>query len=544
MADNKLILEDNNLSNHKQSFLKGAMILTAATFVVKFINIFFSVPLANFLGDEGMGHFYTAYDIFIFFNLLATTGTPVAVSRMVSMAYANGRKRQADKIFNVAFALFACIGIVGCTIMIVFSKQFSILFTKEDRTWCAIAALAPMLFFMCLTSCVRGYFQGRSNMLPTAISQVLESFIKLIIGTALAFWLFEKTGLPELGATGAIVGVSVGSLCAMIFIILRYLKEKRRMDYDPEEQAVSSTRSILKDIATFAVPVMLGSVFLNALDLVDSAIMMHQLQNTAGFAYEEAMAMKGWLGNARKYFDLPNAIIVPISTTVLPLLSGAVAKKDDGGIREISTLTIRLTLMFAFPCAMGLLVFAQPICELLLFNQPIYAQNTAPLLAMMAPAVVSASLLYITNSMIHAVGEVYKPIINMAIGTVVRIAIVYVLCGIPEIAAMGSAIATLVSYYIIIVLNMHSLHKLLPQTPGVLKMSVRPLIASIIMAVVAVPFYMLLTIWISPKLAVIPAVLVAVVVYAIAAVLTKVVTREEVVHLPKGQKIADILHIK
>ena len=532
------------MSNQKKSFLKGAMILTAATFIVKFINIFFSVPLANFLGDEGMGHFYTAYDIFIFFNLLATTGTPVAVSRMVSMAYANGRKKQADKIFNVAFILFACIGIVGSLIMIIFSKQFSVLFTKEDRTWCAIAALAPMLFFMCLTSCVRGYFQGRSNMLPTAVSQILESVIKLFVGTALALWLFNTTGLPELGATGAIIGVSVGSLFAMIFILLRYKREKARLDYDPEESPVSSTRSILKDIATFAVPVMLGSVFLNALDLVDAAIMMHRLQNTAGFAYEEAMGMKGWLGNARKYFDLPNALIVPISTTVLPMLSGVVAKKDKAGIREISMLTMRLTLMFALPCAMGLLIFASPICELLLFNQPVYAKNTAPLLAVMAPAVVAASLLYITNSMIHAVGEVYKPIRNMAIGTIARIGIVYVLCGMREVAAMGSAIATLVSYFIIIVLNMHSLHKLLPQTPNVLKMSVLPLIASAIMAAVSLPVYWLLTLWVSPKLAVLPAILVAAAAYLAAAIMTKVITKEDVEHLPKGHKIAKLLRLK
>ena len=146
--------------------------------------------------------------------------------------------------------------------------------------------------------------------------------------------------------------------------------------------------------------------------------------------------------------------------------------------------------------------------------------------------------------MIHAVGEVYKPIINMAIGTVVRIAIVYVLCGIPEVAAMGSAIATLVSYYIIIVLNMHTLHKLLPQTPGVLKMAVRPLLASVIMAVISLPLYLLLTMWISPKIAVIPAIIAAVAVYAVAAVLTKVVTREEVVHLPKGERIANLLRLK
>ena len=93
-----------------QSFLKGTAILTAATFIVKFINIFFSIPLANFLDDEGMGHFNTAYDIFVFFSVLASSGTPVAISRLVSVAYAQNRKREADRIFRVAFTLFSGIG--------------------------------------------------------------------------------------------------------------------------------------------------------------------------------------------------------------------------------------------------------------------------------------------------------------------------------------------------------------------------------------------------------------------------------------------------
>ena len=181
-----------------QSFLKGTAILTAATFIVKFINIFFSIPLANFLDDEGMGHFNTAYDIFIFFSVLASSGTPVAISRMVSVAYAQGRKRQADKIFRVAFVLFSCIGLLGSIVMAAFSRQFAIMMNQNDRSMFAIAALAPMSFFMALSSCLRGYFQGRSNMTPTAVSQVLESFIKLFVGIALALYLMKTTGLPEL----------------------------------------------------------------------------------------------------------------------------------------------------------------------------------------------------------------------------------------------------------------------------------------------------------------------------------------------------------
>ncbi len=533
------------MSEHKgQSFLKSTVILTAATFVVKFINIFFSVPLSNFLGGEGMGHFYTAYDIFVFFSVLASSGTPVAISRMVSMAYAQGRKRQADKIFRVSFLLFSTIGLVGCVAMIVFSRQLSVLMTQGERSMYAIAALAPMVLFMSLSSCLRGYFQGRSNMTPTAVSQVLESVVKLFVGIGLALYFLNTTGLPELGAAGAIVGVSVGSFFAVLYILIYYFRNSRETRYAVKEPPVSSTKQILRDICVFAVPVIVGSAFLSLLDLVDSSIMMYRLQGAAGIAENTALAMKGWLGNARKYFDLPNAVIVPISTTVLPLLSGVIAKKDKAGIRRTSAMALRMTLMVAVPAAVGLCVFSNPICELLLYNQPEDAAGTAPLLMLMAPAVITASLLYTTNSMIQAVGKAYVPVANMAIGTVVRIVIVYLLCGIPEINVNGSAIGTLVSYFVMIVLNVMAMHRMLPGVPSVVGMAIRPLLASAIMVAVSLPVYWLLTLWVSAKVAIIPVILLAIFVYVLAAVFTKAITREEILHMPKGEKIAAVLHLK
>ena len=485
-----------------------------------------------------------AYDIFIFFSVLASSGTPVAISRMVSVAYAQGRKRQADKIFRVAFVLFSCIGLLGSIVMAAFSRQFAIMMNQNDRSMFAIAALAPMSFFMALSSCLRGYFQGRSNMTPTAVSQVLESFIKLFVGIALALYLMKTTGLPELGAAGAILGVSIGSFFAVLYILIYYFRKKRQIEYAPDEPTVSSTKSILRDILTFAVPVIVGSTFLSALDIVDSAVMMHRLQNAAGISENAAIAMKGWLGMARKYFDLPNAVIVPISTSVLPMLAGVIAKRDRDGTRSVSTLGLRMTLMVAIPAAVGLCVFSRPICDLLLFSKPDFAANTAPLLMIMAPAVVMASLVYTTNSMIQAVGKVHVPVINMIVGTVVRIGVVYVLCGIPKINVLGSAIGTFISYFIMIALNLFALHRMLPEMPGVLRMSVRPLLAALIMAAVSLPVYWLLVQVISGKIAVIVAIVAAVVVYVVAAVLTKAITREEIVHLPKGEKIAALLRLK
>ena len=161
-----------------------------------------------------------------------------------------------------------------------------------------------------------------------------------------------------------------------------------------------------------------------------------------------------------------------------------------------------------------------------------------------APAVITASLLYTTNSMIQAVGKVYVPVINMIVGTVVRIGVVYVLCGIPEINAMGSAVGTFVSYLVMIILNLIALHRMLPEIPSVVRMGIRPLLASVIMGAVSYPVYLLLTRFMSEKFAIIPVILLAILVYLVAAVFTKAITREEIVQLPKGEKLADKLHLK
>lgn len=181
-----------------QSFLKGTAILTAATFIVKFINIFFSIPLANFLDDEGMGHFNTAYDIFVFFSVLASSGTPVAI-RVLS-AWRMHRTASAKRIKFSAWHSHCSPASVlsAASSWRCFPGQFAMLMNQNDRSMYAIAALAPMCFFMSLSSCLRGYFQGRSNMTPTAVSQVLESLIKLFVGIALALYFLKTTGCRSL----------------------------------------------------------------------------------------------------------------------------------------------------------------------------------------------------------------------------------------------------------------------------------------------------------------------------------------------------------
>lgn len=235
-------------------------------------------------------------------------------------------------------------------------------------------------------------------MVPTAVSGVLESGIKLFVGIALALFFLQTTGLPELGAAGAIVGVSVGSFFALLYILIYFFKVARRQSTWCGGPRLEHKRN-LHDILVFAVPVVVGS-------------RVSEFPRPCGLERDDVPAQDaaekrrdhgdddGRL--ARQRAEVFQACRGPRCSlaAVLPLLSGAIARKDHKGIRETSTLALRMTLMVAIPAARRLCVFSGPICDLLLYSQPEDAAGTAPLL-MQSPAVTTASLLYTTNSMIR-----------------------------------------------------------------------------------------------------------------------------------------------
>ena len=194
----------------KQSFVAGAAILSASTLLVKILGLLFSIPLANVIDDRAMSYFYTAYDIFGVFLVLSTAGLPVAVSRMVGTAYAQGRQKEADRVFSVAFWLFFTIGLLGCLAMF-FGAVPIAEFSGNPRADKAVMALAPTMFFISIMSALRGYFQGRSNMVPTAVSQIIEATTKVFIGVGLAAFIISRYQDDAWAAVGAITGVSISA---------------------------------------------------------------------------------------------------------------------------------------------------------------------------------------------------------------------------------------------------------------------------------------------------------------------------------------------
>lgn len=260
----------------KQSFLHGALILTAAAVIVKIIGALFKIPLTIILGGEGSAHFYTAYDIFGPVSAIAVAGLPVAVSKLIAESAALGRYRDVKKTGKIALMLFCVTGGLGFLVTFLLAKPFAQSVGNPEGAY-AVMAISPAVLFLCLMSAYRGYFEGLRNMYPTALSQITEAVFKLIAGYGIAVLVinkgmteFEKAGtvfgtacqtaeqakamvLPY-GAAGAVLGVTVSTACGFCFLLLTRLKNggiaKKDLEASP---CAKSGREIIKSLVKTAV---------------------------------------------------------------------------------------------------------------------------------------------------------------------------------------------------------------------------------------------------------------------------------------------------
>ncbi len=527
----------------KQGFLGGALVLAVATALVKVIGAIFTIPLANLLGSEGMGYFYVSYDIYSVLLIVSTAGLPVAVSRMISDAETRGRHLEVRKIFSVASVAFITLGSLGFLVMFFGAQQLANLMSNPNAAL-PVQMLAPAVLFVSIMSSFRGYFQGRRNMIPTAVSQVIEALCKLLVGFGLA-WYFVSIGLDlRWGAAGAIVGVTLGTVLGAGYLFFVKWRDRRTALPEGGDPSCRSGRELLGTLLRIAIPVTLGASVLSIVNFIDSALVLGQLQNSAGLSYEAANSLYGIYGNARKLFNFPSSFIVPFTVSVIPALTAAIARRDQKGIGDTLGTSLRVTSLLAMPAGLGIFVLAEPIMNLVYFNQPDQWQTGGTLLSILGFAVILNCLVLMTNAILQAFGRVNIPVITMAIGGGVKILVNYILVGTPEINIYGAPIGTCLCFGTIAVLNLICILRQLPSRKGMGMVFLKPLLASVIMAGVAWGGYRLLAAVLPGKLAVLGAIALAVVCYLVLVILLRAITKEDLELIPKGDKIARLLHIR
>ena len=526
----------------KQNFLQGTALLAMSTAIVKVIGAVYKIPLNAIIGEQGFGYFNTAYEIYAVLLMISTAGLPVAMSRMISAASAQGRYGQVRRIYTTARAIFLGLGITGSLLMTVFCRQLAA-FQNQPDAWAAIGCLGPCVLLICVMSTFRGYFQGQSNMIPTSVSQVIEAIVKLIVGMVAALALLKLTSQVSLAAGGAILGVTASCLVSAFYLYNCFRKAYKVLPADDEP--VDSFGTTAKALLAIAIPITIGSAGLQMLTMLETKIYMGRLL-ALGYSQLEADTMRGIYGMTQTIFNMPCSFIPAITISIIPAITARLTVKDDAGAKATEESAARVTGLICMPCAIGLAVVAEPVTALLGGYEGANLALAAKLMTVLGLCIMFNAVVLLTNAMMQAHGHVNVPVINMFVGGFAKLAIVYMLTGNPNINILGTPIGTAACYLIITVLNLISMKRCVPEPPAILRNLARPFLAAAVMGVFAWGAWFVLKTVVGVTsnliLCALP-VMVGVVVYCIAVVALRCITREDCLLLPKGAKIAKLLHL-
>lgn len=535
-------IRDMKTKNTSKLFFSGVIVLTVTNLIVKAIGLMFKIPMNHIVGDEGMGYYNSAYTFYTYLYMVSTAGLPTAISIMISDSRAKRQLKQAKSIYRIAMTVFCIIGVVSMLIMFFGSGLMSKAIGAENTKY-SIMAIAPTLFFICIASALRGYFQGYQQMVPTAISQFLEAACKLGIGIVFAKYAISQGYEIYIVAAYATVGLTSGALLSMLFMMFSKLLFKEQQ-YDAEyiaqgeDDSVLPKKTLLKKLILIALPITISASVMSLTNLIDAAIVQRLLQST-GLSQVAATELYGnYTSLAVPMFNLPPVLIYPISYSIVPLLTAAKQRGGRERCRIVSESSMRIAMLVGIPCGLGLSALSEPILSL--FYKQESVKLAYPLLSILGPSTAFICILSVTNAILQSAGYERKPLISMLCGACVKIVTNFFL--IQYIGMKGTPVSTFLCYLTVTILNIHFIHKYVGIMPKLSGLFVKPFAAGAVCAASAFFVNRLLAAHISSKIAVIAAILAACVVYLAMLFILRAVDGEDIKLLPKGQKIYAIMH--
>ena len=539
----------------QNSFFGGAAILAAGILIVKLIGMFYKIPLINIIGEAGAADFNNAYNIYAVLLTVSTAGLPVAVSKLVSEANALNRRNQVRRTFRLALVLFLTLGLISFLVMF-FRADALAGMMNDSKAAAGIRALAPAVVCVGCLAALRGYSQGHSNMAPTSVSQIIEALCKLVVGLGLAFWLVKQGKDPDVAAAGAITGVTVGTVVALIYMVLDFFLSRGREDTHGTDRP-DSAGSILANILKIAVPITLSSSMVGIVTVIDSSLVQGQLQSALDLTEKASRTLYGNYSGALNIYNLPTSLMAAITASVIPAVSAALARRDRRGAARITGSALRITALLSFPMGVGLFVLGTPIIRLLF--PKLNVAVAGPLLSTLGIATPFVCMVLVCNSVLQAHGFINLPVIVMVLGGIVKIVNNYNLVGAIGIA--GAPVGNILCFGLALVLDLVVITRVIPNRPRLLPIFVKPAIASGIMGGAAWAVYGLLSRILSSEqvdqagqtvravsrmgnaAGIFLAIAVAGVVYLVLVIALRAISRDDLALMPKGDKLARLLRL-
>lgn len=533
------------------NFIIQGSILAIAGIIVRLIGMLYRIPLANYIGDEGNGYYSAAYNIYSIMLILSSYSLPVAVSKMVSARLARGQYRNARKILRAALFYATIVGGVGFCALWFGSGFFAEHVIKMPYSAYALKVLAPTVWIMAYLGVLRGFFQGHSTMVPTAVSQIFEQIVNAVISLLAAKSLFDlgvKSNLVygsteysyAFGAAGGALGTGAGALTALILFVGLYLmyhpKMKRRIR---KEQGTSaeSYGMITSTLFLTVVPIIVSSSLYNSSTVIDN-VLFGQIMTGLGEAKQIASQWGIYSGKYHLLFNIPVAVANSLSSSLIPALSRAVAEKDRKQTLNRIASAIRFSMIIAIPSAVGLAVLAAPISNLLFPGR-----DNTDLIKMTcygSSAVVVYSLSTVTNAVLQGINRMKTPIRNAGISLVLHTVILFVMLRYLHMGIYGVLYANILFALFICILNARSIARFKRYRQEVKKTFLIPMVASAVMGAAAFGVYRAAYSVFGNLISTGISVLVAVAVYFVLLILLKGVDAQELRSMPGGTRLSGL----
>lgn len=519
-------------------FIKGAAILGIAGIIVKLLGAAYRIPLIGMISNEGISYYQTAYPIYVLLLTIATTGLPVAIAKMISEKVTLGDHLNADRIFKTTSTLMIAFGAISA-VLVFFLADELVHQIKNENAYYALIALVPALFAAPVLSALRGFFQGRQNMVPTAVSQIVEQLVRVFAGLSLAYFFLPK-GLPQ-AAGGASLGGALGTVVAVMTMLFFYFKARKQTSLEIQESAVDkkmSIREILRELLYIALPITLGASIVPLMDSIDVSLFSSRLQQ-AGYTILQANELHGNLkGLAQTVINFPLVFLGAISVSLVPSIAVYNAKRDSKKKENLIHSGLRLSFLISLPCAVGIFVLAHPIMNLL------YSKESAETLLSAGNLLRLASFQLIFLGVVQSMGAVLMGLghpgtsaLNMFIGALIKVILSYVLMAIPSINIYGMVLSSLTCYIIAAILDVFFVLRITKIRLNFIDILWKPFISAIVMGVIVFFSYRGFGYLIGSRLSTLFSVIIGMIAYLVGLLMTKALKKEDLLMLPKGERI-------
>lgn len=537
----------------ESNFVVQGSILAIASIVVRIIGIAYRIPMINIIGDEGMGYYGTAFNVYNIALLLSSYSLPLAVSKMVSVRLARKQYRNSVRILRAALVYATVVGALAAAV-IWFGADF---FAREvffmPYAVFALKTLAPTVWIMAYLGVFRGYYQGQGTMVPTALSQVFEQIVNAIVSVAAGSWLFNQAIKVEIlkgesgsgysnswGAAGGTIGTGAGAFTALVFLLLlfaayqRTIRKKVRRD---RSGSLESYGTITKILFFTVVPVVVSSAIYNVNSVLDNGLLAYNFKSLG--MEEEFISQWGvYTGKYHLLINVPMAVSNALSSSLIPSVSRAVATGDRRMVKKKVAAAIRFSLLIAIPSAVGLTVLAGPLNNLLFSGDNDLAVQMTLYGSI---AVVFYSVSTVTNAILQGIDRMRLPIVHALTALVLHLAAMEVMVLVFHMGIFSMVFANILFAVIMCFLNHRSIRKILGYRQEVKKTILLPAAASAVMGAAAVGVYKLIHMGIqSNAVCTLGAVAAAVAVYGVLLVKLGCLDEDELHQMPGGTRLLQV----